>query len=77
MNATDAVKKVSLTLKADEYKLLEEMCRLEHRHSKSRQISWLIKCYAANRTPAPDMATGASEVMRNGNIIYFPARGSA
>jgi hydroxyethylthiazole kinase-like sugar kinase family protein len=76
MNATDAVKKISLTLKADVYELLEEMCRFDRRN-KSRQISWIIKQYAANKTSAPDITTGASDVIRNGNIVYFLARGSA
>jgi metal-responsive CopG/Arc/MetJ family transcriptional regulator len=76
MNTTDAVKKISLTLNADVYELLEEICRRETRH-RSRQISWIIKQYAANRTPAPDITTGASDVIRNGNIVYFPARGNA
>ena len=34
--------KVSLTLPADSYSLLEEMCRTERR-SKSRQIDWIIR----------------------------------
>ncbi|MDR2951868.1 MAG: hypothetical protein LBU82_01355 [Treponema sp.] len=72
MHTICAVKKISLTLKADVYGLLEEMCRTENRH-QSRQISWLIKRYAAEKTPASDMATGTSDVIRDGNIIYFPA----
>jgi hypothetical protein len=73
MNATNKVR-VSLTLNADVYGLLEEMCRAEVRHSISRQISWLIKYYAAKQRPAPGMAIKAGDVMRDGNIIYFPAR---
>jgi hypothetical protein len=72
MNTTNAVK-VSLTLKADVYGLLEEMCRAEDRHSISRQIFWLIRHYAEKKTPAPSTATETSGVMRNGNIIYFPS----
>jgi hypothetical protein len=69
MNTTNTVK-VSLTLKADVYGLLEEMCRADERRSINRQISWLIRQYAAPKTSTPDMAAGASGVMRNGNIIY-------
>jgi hypothetical protein len=62
-NATTGAVKVSLTLKADIYELLEEMCRVEERHSISRQVSWLIKQYAPKKPSAPN-------VRRNGNIIY-------
>jgi hypothetical protein len=72
INKTDKVK-VSLTLNADVYGLLEEMCRKEVRHI-SRQISWLICQYAAKQRPAPGKAIKAGDVMRDGNIIYFPAR---
>jgi hypothetical protein len=62
-NATTGAVKVSLTLKADVYELLEEMCRVEERRSISRQVSWLGKQYAAKKPSAPN-------VRRNGNVIY-------
>ena len=37
-----------ITLSAEAYGLLEELCRRENR-SKSRQISWLIKQAAKNK----------------------------
>ena len=69
--STGAVK-VSLTLPADVYEHLEELCRKEDRN-KSRQISWMINQYVARKPSAPGMVketVSYRDVRRDGNIIY-------
>jgi hypothetical protein len=44
--------KMCITLSAEAYGLLEELCRVENRN-KSRQISWLIKQAAKSTATMP------------------------
>ena len=67
---TGAVR-LAITLKAEDYALLEELRQKEGRIKKSSQIAWIIKQYAAGKASAPEPGTAATrDIRRNGNIIY-------